>query len=383
MKQQDIYQAEQLAHTGNKQSAQQRKFSCPYCGAAMAYHVGESAITCKACGHSESIETAADASVEEHALAEALRDIKLKPLGENDNRVTCSTCGATSTWEDSRLADVCPYCKTPIAKCDDANNRLRIEAIVPFAIEKKEALNYLKKWMKNRWFAPNILKEMGGHSKQFQGVYVPHWTFDSLTETDYTGERGEHYTDYVQQTRIVDGKSKTVTVPVTKTRWYHAAGRVRVMFDDVLVLASMLLPKSIINSLRPWALEEAVPYTPEYLAGLKADYYQLDLDDAFKVAKKRMSSDIHRAICRDIGGDEQRIHSQQTRYHNSTYKLLMLPVWYSAFEYRGKMYQTVINAQTGKVAGEYPKSAAKIAIAAVCGLLILAGAGYWYYTTRG
>ncbi len=64
-----------------------------------------------------------------------------------------------------------------------------------------------------------------------------------------------------------------------------------------------------------------------------------------------MAADIDHAIRRDIGGDVQQIHSQNTRYQNSTYKLIMLPVWYSAIEYKGKMYLMVINGQSGKVAG--------------------------------
>lgn len=355
------------------------RFTCTQCGSAMAYHIGEKAIACTACGHSEPIAAVVGDVVSELPLAEALRDIKLKPLGTPTTEVTCDTCGATSTWDVNRLSDACPYCNTPIAKLDTENNRLQIEAIVAFSVDRKHAFKYFSKWLKNRWFAPNVLKEMSGHSKQFEGVYIPHWTFDSLTDTDYHGQRGEHYVVYQRQTRVVNGKTQTVEVPVTKTRWFPAAGRVRVMFDDVLVLASMLIPKTIVNRLRPWRLQAAEPYTPEYLAGLKADYYQLDLDAAFEVAKHRMASDIDHAIRRDIGGDVQQIHSRRTQYRNSTYKLIMLPVWYSALEYKGKMYQTVINGQTGKVAGQYPKSPVKIALAVVAATIVLGVAGYFYW----
>lgn len=353
-----------------------RLFTCTQCGSAMTYRTGDKAISCTACSSSQTIESIGE-SITEHPLEEALRNIRLKPLTTPETTVHCDICGASFTWDASRLSDKCPYCKTPIAKLDTENNRLHIEAIVPFSVDKKTAFGYFSKWLKQRWFAPNVLKEMSGHSKQFEGVYVPHWTFDSLTFTDYRGQRGQHYVEYVRQTRMVDGKMQTVDVPVTKTRWYPAAGQVRVMFDDVLVLASMLIPKTIVNRLRPWHLKRAEPYTPEYLAGLKANYYQLDLDDAFQIAQQRMASDIDHAIRRNIGGDVQQIHSKRTRYQNSTYKLMLLPVWYSAFEYNGKMYQTVINGQTGKVAGHYPKSAKKIAIAVILGLIALAAAGYF------
>lgn len=353
----------------------QHQFSCRNCGSAITYEIGSKQLSCQSCGHSEQIDDKSE-TIEELPLAEALNRVRLKPLETPNQTVTCDSCGASSQWDIHSLSDLCPYCKTPIAKLDTDNQRLQIEAIVPFTIDKSTAFKAFSGWIKKRWFAPNVLKQMAGHSKQFDGVYVPHWTFDSLTYTDYRGQRGVNYVEYVRQTRIVNGKSQTVTVPVTKVRWFSASGQVRVMFDDVLVLASMLIPKVIVNRLSPWRLEQAQPYTPEYLAGLKAKYYQLDLGQAFTVAQQKMAGDIDVAIRRDIGGDHQRIQQKQTHYQNSTYKLVLLPVWYSAFEYKGKTYKTVVNGQTGKVAGQYPKSPVKITIAVIVALVVLGIFGY-------
>lgn len=357
---------------------EQHQFSCRQCGSATHYQVGSKQLACTACGHREAITERIDL-ITEYSLDDALQAMRIKPLSEPNLDVTCENCGATSEWDIHSLSDLCPYCKTPIAKLDTDNHRIQIEAIAPFIIEKQQAFKQLEKWFKGRWFAPSVLKQMSGHSKQFEGVYIPHWTFDSLTHTGYRGLRGVFYVEYQRQRRMVDGKVQIVEVPVTKTRWYPATGQVRLMFDDVLVLASMLIPKTIINQLRPWRLADVAPYTPQYVAGLKAKYYQLDLDDAFTVAQQKMSSDIDRAIRYDIGGDVQQIHQKQTRHQNSTYKLILLPVWHSAFEYKGKTYKTVINGQTGKIAGQYPKSPAKIA-AAVIGALILAGIVAYFYS---
>lgn len=355
---------------------EQHLFSCGNCGAGVNYRIGTNKLACQACGHTEHIDENGE-SIDEYPLNQALAQLTIKPLQPPVNEVSCDNCGATSTWDVNSLSDLCPYCQTPIAKLDTAENRIQVEAIVPFNVEKSVAFKQFSQWIKKRWLAPNVLKEMAGHSKQFEGVYVPHWTFDSLTHTSYTGQRGVNYTDYITQTRIVNGKRQTVRVPVTRTRWYAASGRVRVMFDDVLVLASMLIPKIIINKLSPWQLNRAEPYTPAYLAGLKAKYYQLNLDDAFRVAQQKMAVDIERAIRRDIGGDQQRIDQRNTRHQNSTYKLILLPVWYSAFEYKGKTYKTVINGQTGKVAGQYPKSPIKVAAMIVLIIILFSIAGYF------
>ncbi len=353
------------------------QFSCHQCGAATEYLPSSQKLICTSCGHEEVIQPVSH-QITETPLEKGFKNLRIKPLSPINNQVLCQNCGASSTWDIDSLSDLCPYCQTPIAKLDTENNRLQIEAIVPFALSKNSAKKSLAKWLKNRWFAPNTLKQMQGHYKQFEGIYLPHWTFDSLTHSDYSGLRGEYYIEYITQTRIVNGRPKTVRTPVTRTRWFRVAGQVRVMFDDILVLASMIIPKIIINRLRPWHLSEAVAYTPEYLAGLKSKYYQLDLQQAFKVAQQSMNTEINRAIRQDIGGDRQQIQHKKTRYQNSTYKLILLPVWYSSFEYRGKRYQTVINGQTGKVSGEYPKSHFKIIGTVILVTLLTTGVFYWW-----
>jgi hypothetical protein len=50
----------------------------------------------------------------------------------------------------------------------------------------------------------------------------------------------------------------------------------------------------------------------------------------------------------------------------------------AAYKYKGQSYRFVVNGQTGKVQGERPWSAIKIAIAVVVGLALAAGAAYLY-----
>ncbi len=360
---------EQNTDSQNKRG--QLQFSCRQCGSAIHYQVGSKQLACQSCGKVEYIDDNQE-TIDELPLDKALDQLRLKPLTAPDVNVTCENCGATSQWDIHSLSDLCPYCQTPIAKLDTDSHRLQIEAIVPFFVSKSKAFKHLDNWMKKRWFAPNVLKQMSGHSKQLNGIYVPHWTFDSLTYTDYRGRGGIHY---MEPRTNREGK----VVMVQRTRWFPASGQVRVIFDDVLVLASMLIPRTIVNRLSPWRLNHAKPYTAEYLAGLKANYYQLDLDDAFNIAKQKMASEIDFAIRRDIGGDVQEIWQKQSHYQNSTYKLILLPVWHSAFEYQGKKYQIVINGQTGKVAGQYPKSPVKIAIAVIFMAIIFTIWGYFAF----
>ena len=55
------------------------------------------------------------------------------------------------------------------------------------------------------------------------------------------------------------------------------------------------------------------PYEPAYLAGFKAQRYQLELPDGFEKAKGAMQRTIADDVRRDIGGDEQQ-HRRRSRH---------------------------------------------------------------------
>jgi hypothetical protein len=204
------------------------------------------------------------------------------------------------------------------------------------------------------------------------GIYVPYWTFDADTKSQYTGQRGTYY--YETHTVMRDGKPQQVRV--RKTRWHAVSGRVARFFDDVLVLASRSLPKKYTDGLEPWDLSALEPYKPEYLAGFRAEGYQVELTGGFTEARAYMDRMIRRDVKYDIGGDDQRIGSVQTQISDVTFKHILLPVWMAAYKYRGKTYRFVVNGRTGRVQGERPYSAWKIAFATIIGLILALGAGF-------
>jgi hypothetical protein len=85
-----------------------------------------------------------------------------------------------------------------------------------------------------------------------------------------------------------------------------------------------------------------------------------------------MAPVIRKDCLRDIGGDEQRVHSVDTRYFGITFKLMLLPVWIACYLYAGRTYQVLVNGRTGKVVGQRPYSAVKIIAAVLAGLVALA-----------
>jgi hypothetical protein len=61
-----------------------------------------------------------------------------------------------------------------------------------------------------------------------------------------------------------------------------------------------------------------------------------------------------------------------TEYDNITFKHLLLPVFVSAYKYKDKLYQFLVNGRTGEVQGQRPYSWIKITLAVILGLSIIA-----------
>jgi len=73
----------------------------------------------------------------------------------------------------------------------------------------------------------------------------------------------------------------------------------------------------------------------------------------------------------DVPGDTYRNLRINPNYTNETFKHLLVPVWVVLYQYRGKMFRSVVNGYTGSVAGKYPISAWKVFFAILLGLIVL------------
>ena len=92
-----------------------------------------------------------------------------------------------------------------------------------------------------------------------------------------------------------------------RTRWSPAWGHVQVPFDDVLVPATRAVSMERLGRLDPVGADPVRAYEPGYLAGFKAQRYQVELPQGYEQAKEIMRGSILEACCRDIGGGRRRV----------------------------------------------------------------------------
>jgi ribosomal protein S27E len=342
----------------------------------MEFDPATGGMKCRFCGHTEAVPAQAGVQIAPHGLDEFLAKGGAWQAGSISTQalqVTCSGCGAEVVFEPPEVAGTCSFCGADIvAQPKAADPLIAPDGVLPAKVPKENAQAQVREWLQSRWFAPNALKKMA-RQEGISGVYLPFWDYDADTASQYRGERGQYYYESETYTEQDDqGRTVQRTRQVQRTAWYPAAGAVSRQFEDVLIAATKSVTENRLDALQPWDVERLCPYEPAYLAGFKAQRYQVELTEGFEHAKGVMRGVIEQDVRRAIGGDEQRILSVDTQYANTAFRHLLLPVWIGAYRFQNRVFQVVVNARTGEVQGERPFSAVKIALLVICILFAIA-----------
>jgi DNA-directed RNA polymerase subunit RPC12/RpoP len=339
--------------------AQQRQFPCKQCGAMLEFEPGTRALKCQYCGELNEI-ALEQSPIEELDFAQQVLAMRNAEPTREATVIHCDGCGAESSLPEGQASGDCPFCGRAVVATSITKSVIKPRSLLPFAIKSDRAKASFDQWLGALWFAPGDLKRHAA-AGGLKGVYLPAWTFDCVAHTDYDGQRGEHYYVTRQVAALEGGKNVVRTVRQQQTRWFPASGRVQNRFDDLLVLADRSLPDDLRADLQGWDLPALVPYQDDFLSGFVAETYQVELPDAFDIAKQAMEPTILATIRSDIGGDVQQVGRTHTTHDAVTFKHVLLPVWLSAYRYRNRTFRFAINARTGRVFGQRPYSTWKIA----------------------
>lgn len=259
----------------------------------------------------------------------------------------CSSCGTEQhRWPGRRVVDR--------DWASVAGSGGPEELAAPFAVDRVGAQRALRAWVRGRRFAPRRFKRLD-RGESLMGLHLPYWVWEAETCSYYSGERGRHRWR-------VDGAGRRFR----RTRWESAAGTVARSFTGVAVPATTRLPRRLLPE--PVLDGSAVPSGPEDRR--RAMPSDVDPEVGLAEAKLRMDELIRREVGLGIGGDEQRVRSIDTEYAALGYRLLLVPVWLSVYAAGGRSRQVVVCGRTGRVAGERPRSAGKIAAAVALPLLV-------------
>jgi DNA-directed RNA polymerase subunit RPC12/RpoP len=350
-------------------------FKCNGCGATVEYEPGVKALKCPFCGAAQDVPHAPQPIVE-HDFNELapVPHTQGQGLGTSTRFFKCDRCGATSAIPDNQMTSKCEFCSSAVVvEVPPVQGMVMPESLVAFQIDKKRAGDLFKGWISGLWFRPSDLKTKANIATM-NGYYVPHFTYDANAFSRWSGNAGHYYYVSVPYTHTVNGKRVSGTRQERRIRWEFRSGTHQAFYDDVLINASKGLPNEILNRVQPYDLKGLVRYTPQFLAGFRAEAYSLDPRDAWNTARAMMA-DRERAACSKLlDGDTQQGLVVATEMSNIKWKHLLLPAYVSSYNYGSKTYRFMVNGQTGKIHGEAPYDWVKIGatIGAIIGGIILA-----------
>jgi hypothetical protein len=154
----------------------------------------------------------------------------------------------------------------------------------------------------------------------------------------------------------------------TKTVWRWESGRARRTFDDLTVVGTTRLSALLLGRIDDFDTRGLVPYDASYLAGLMAQAYDVQLEQAWETAREKMRADT-RTACRSQASTSQiRNFSMSLDFADESWRYVLLPVYVAVYRYGGESYQVLLNGQTGTIAGQRPVDWNKVWLA-VAGML--------------
>lgn len=287
--------------------------------------------------------------------------------------IDCGACGATVQVDAGLRTATCPYCDSPqVVERPATRDRPRPTFALGFLLDRGRAETALRRWLASRWFLPGSLRRAAvDHTR---GVYVPAWLYGAVARARYAARIGEDYTETETYTETdAQGKTVTRTRTVTRTEWRALEGAFDGYVQDVLVTASRGIPNAELEAIEPFDLRRLARYSPALISGWIAEEPSLDRARCEELARREGLENVAARVAAFLPGDHQADLRLSTRLEQEVADLVLLPIWVFALRHREDRppVRILVNGQTGRVAGDVPRSPFKIAGVILAGLGLL------------
>jgi DNA-directed RNA polymerase subunit RPC12/RpoP len=309
------------AQSTETQKSKADRFTCPKCGARMVFDGDGRTLICEACTRNQVLNRTAPQFEQDFVLAMATGKGHRTPVAVRT--FNCQGCGAQFILPPQDISVVCAYCASPHV-VTSTKDLVEADSIVPMAFNQLQAEQLLLKWMeKHRLRSTGKLPEP-------RGLYLPVWTFDMIGIVPWNG--------------TVYRNKKQVAV----------SGEENVGFNDIVIPAVRRLSDLLPKILAGFDTSNAAAYDPGYLSGWPAEVYELAMSDASLEARKQAVERIRRRIQAEKGNVND-LNYSTANLSTLSFKLVLIPVWHSTYNFENRDFRVVINGQTGTVYGEMHK----------------------------
>jgi len=331
-----------------------QEFKCPSCDGAIEFDSTLQKMKCPYC----------DAEFEMDALQAYQDDLNATPQenmtwdtaagsewteGETEGlRVyTCNTCGGEIVADKTTGASECPFCGNPVIMTGQFAGTLKPDLVIPFKVDKKAAIAALQNHYKGKLLLPKVFKDQN-HIKEVKGLYVPVWLFDTDADAHvrYKATRTRTWSD--SQYNYTETSHFSVT---------RAGG---IGFENVPVDGSTKMDDTLMESIEPFNIADAVDFQTAYLSGFLADKYDVDAEASIERANQRIKQSTEEAFLSTVQGYTSVVPVSSTiNLQNGRARYALYPVWILNTQWNCQKFTFGINGQTGKIVGDLPMDKGK------------------------
>lgn len=326
-----------------------QEYKCPCCGGSIAFDSGSQKMKCPYCETEFDMETLegydADLRGEkgDHMTWETEAGSQWQD-GETDGLRTyvCKSCGGEIVGYESVAATICPFCDNAVVMMDNLSGVLKPDLVIPFKLDKKAAKENLKKHLTGKRLLPKVFKDQN-HIDEIKGIYVPFWLFDTdadaqiryrATKVRYWSDRNYNYTE---------------------TQHYSVYREGSISFANVPVDGSTRMEDTLMESIEPFDVNQAMDFQTAYLAGYLADRYDVTAEESVDRANSRVKKSTEEAFASTVKGYVTTTpESSSIQLSGGRAKYALYPVWLLNTTWKGNKYVFAMNGQTGKFAGDLP-----------------------------
>ena len=327
------------------------EYKCPACGGAMEFDSSTQKMKCPYCDTeidvNEFQNTMPGSEMSDSGMTaewEAASDSQWQESETAGMRVySCESCGGEIVSDETTGATSCPFCGNRVVMKGQFSGDLRPNLIIPFKLDKKAAKAAYQKHITGKKFLPKVFKDEN-HIDEIKGVYVPFWLFDADVNANiaYNAERTRTW--------------ETGNIEYTEHNQFHIQRCGNLSFQHIPADGSRKMEDTLMESIEPFNMKDAVPFNPAFLAGYVADRYDVTVDECIKRAEERIRESTEDNFRETV----QNYTSVNTLASNinilrAQYKYVLYPVWMLNTSWNDKKFTFAMNGQSGKMVGDLPQ----------------------------
>lgn len=323
-------------------------YKCPNCGGDLRYMPEKGDYGCAYCDSHfdlaalEKLYESQGAS-SDAAGAEAEKEQSAAESGEM-LQYSCPSCGAEIVTDESTAATFCYYCHNPVVLSGRLGGAYRPDYVVPFAIERKRALEIFDSWIRQKKFVPRAFYNKQQIEK-FSGVYFPYllYSCEVSGSIDVNARR-------IERSRAGDYENIT-------TSTYHIRREGTLPVNSVAKNALKKANSVLVEGVQPFNTEGLKPFHMSYLSGFLAERKDTEPEELAQAVEQEVRSYALSRLKSSISGYEDvTVSGDNLKLSRAEWKYALMPVWTMTYKDPGsdKLYYFSLNGQSGKVIGELP-----------------------------